>query len=96
MSPFQSLGNIYLVHDQLTGTDLSDSIIFILLSLLVTAATLYLPDHIVTIYNRVWYYTHGEMYNGTMGAAGRSSVAKAMTEVAAATANAVKRKAGEL
>lgn len=34
-------------------------ILFILISLLVTAASLYLPDHIAVIYNRIWYYVHG-------------------------------------
>lgn len=96
MSSFQSLENTSLNYDELTEPTHTDSIIFILLSLLVTAATLYLPDHILTIYNRVWYYTNGEMYNGSAGTAGRASVAKAMTEVATATADAVKRRVGEL
>jgi hypothetical protein len=40
-------------------TDRADLILFILISLLVTAASLYLPDHIAVIYNRIWYYVHG-------------------------------------
>ena len=38
----------------------SDSILFILISLLVTAAYLYLPAHLFIIYGRVWYYISGE------------------------------------
>jgi len=38
---------------------LTDLILFILISLLVTAASLYLPNHISVIYNRIWYYVHG-------------------------------------
>lgn len=37
-----------------------NSILFILISLLVTAAYLYLPAHIFIIYGRVWYYISGE------------------------------------
>jgi hypothetical protein len=35
-------------------------ILFLLVSLLVTAATLYLPSHIGVIYHRMSYYVHGE------------------------------------
>jgi len=34
--------------------------VFILVSLLVTAAYLYLPAHVYIIYTRVWYYISGE------------------------------------
>ena len=39
--------------------------------MLVTAASLYLPDHIAVIYNRIWYYVHGEFtaITGSAGAA---------------------------
>ncbi len=32
-----------------------------------TAASLYLPNHIGVIYNRIWYYLHGEFANMTAG-----------------------------
>ncbi|OAP56886.1 hypothetical protein AYL99_08998 [Fonsecaea erecta] len=35
-------------------------ILFLLVSMLVTAATLYLPNHIVVIYHRICYYISGE------------------------------------
>ncbi|KIW75685.1 hypothetical protein AYO21_11585 [Fonsecaea monophora] len=35
-------------------------ILFLLVSLLVTAATLYLPNHLVIIYHRICYYISGE------------------------------------
>lgn len=38
----------------------ADVIILILLSLLITAAVAYLPNHLVVISNRLWYYVHGE------------------------------------
>ena len=37
-----------------------DFILLVLISLLVTAATMYLPNHVSLIYNRVWFYVHGE------------------------------------
>ncbi|KIX10529.1 uncharacterized protein Z518_01612 [Rhinocladiella mackenziei CBS 650.93] len=53
-------------------------ILFILVSLLVTAASLYLPNHVAIIYNRIWYYVHGEFAYMTAGApAGSGSVEKA-------------------
>lgn len=33
--------------------------------MLITAATMYLPNHVVTMYNRVWYYYHGENLHGS-------------------------------
>lgn len=49
------------VTRKLTDQNLAraDLILFILISLLVTAASLYLPDHVAVIYNRIWYYVHG-------------------------------------
>jgi len=35
-------------------------ILLVLISMLVTAATMYLPNHVTLIYNRIWYYVHGE------------------------------------
>ena len=37
-----------------------DFILLVLISMLVTAATMYLPNHVTLIYNRVWFYVHGE------------------------------------
>lgn len=31
-----------------------------LVTLLVVAASMYLPDHLMTIYRRIWYYVHGQ------------------------------------
>ncbi|ETI23236.1 hypothetical protein G647_05034 [Cladophialophora carrionii CBS 160.54] len=48
-------------------------ILFLLVSLLVTAATLYLPSHIGVIYNRMSYYVHGEYaYNTAAGPSGEA------------------------
>ncbi|KAL9623284.1 MAG: hypothetical protein Q9160_002391 [Pyrenula sp. 1 TL-2023] len=57
-----------------------NAILFILVSMLITAATLYLPNHVVTIYNRVWYYYHGEqgqVLTGTRAAGGPSVIQSA-------------------
>ncbi|KIW96912.1 uncharacterized protein Z519_02303 [Cladophialophora bantiana CBS 173.52] len=35
-------------------------ILFLLVSMLVTAATLYLPNHVIVIYHRICYYISGE------------------------------------
>lgn len=51
---------------QKTNQDLFlDLVLFILISLLVTAAWLYLPNHVSIIYNRIWYYLHGEFAYST-------------------------------
>lgn len=47
--------------------------------MLITAATMYLPNHVVTMYNRVWYYYHGE----------NISASKAMLETTAAAGPSV-------
>lgn len=38
-----------------------DLILLVLISMLVTAATMYLPNHVALICNRIWYYVHGEL-----------------------------------
>jgi len=48
-------------------------ILFILVSLLVTAASLYLPNHVTLIYNRIWYYVHGEFTYITAGAGDKAT-----------------------
>ncbi|RMD41489.1 hypothetical protein DV735_g3644, partial [Chaetothyriales sp. CBS 134920] len=37
-------------------------ILLTLTSLLLTAAVFYLPNHLMIISNRIWYYIHGEFY----------------------------------
>jgi len=57
----------------LTSTEklIFNLILFILVSLLVTAASLYLPSHLSIIYQRIWYYIHGEFVSkATTGGAG--------------------------
>ena len=57
-----------------------DVIILVLLSLLITAAVAYLPNHIIVISNRLWYYAYGEQLfstkNGASVGAGLMDVAK--------------------
>jgi len=78
-------------------------ILLVLISMLVTAATMYLPNHVAVIYNRIWYYVHGEFVhlkgNGnevlkTTGASIVGSVTKKM--MMAETAETVMRKLDEL
>ncbi|EAT91200.1 hypothetical protein SNOG_01551 [Parastagonospora nodorum SN15] len=42
-----------------TDTRRLDSVLFLLLSLLIIAASLYLPDHLTIIANRLFYYFSG-------------------------------------
>lgn len=42
---------------------LTDLILFILISMLLAAASMYLPNHIVVMYRRIWYYVDGEITN---------------------------------
>jgi len=49
-----------------------NSVLFILVSLLVTAASLYLPNHVAVIYKRIWYYLHGEFASIAAGAGEKS------------------------
>jgi hypothetical protein len=37
-------------------------ILLTLMSLLITAAVFYLPNHVLVVSNRIWYYIHGEFY----------------------------------
>ncbi|KAL2405847.1 hypothetical protein ABEF95_002602 [Exophiala dermatitidis] len=62
----------------LTATEkfIFNLILFILVSLLVTAALFYLPNHLAVIYNRIYYYVNGEFaYTNT--AAGAKAAAAA-------------------
>jgi hypothetical protein len=49
--------------------------------MLVTAATMYLPNHVALIYNRIWYYVHGELVHlkGNGGEAIKTPVENAIT-----------------
>jgi hypothetical protein len=80
-----------------------DFILLVLISMLVTAATMYLPNHVAVIYNRIWYYVHGEFVhlkgNGsevlrTTGSSAVGSVTKKM--MMAETVETVMRKLDEL
>ena len=79
----------------------TDVIILTLFSLLITAASLYLPDHIYQIYTRIWYYVHGTNGNvaqaikGTAAGVAESSRVFSST-IAAETAAAMLRKLNEL
>jgi Small subunit of serine palmitoyltransferase-like len=81
-SPSKPHRHTPLVHLPLHNTNYSrlwltiflgwtDVIILVLLSLLITAAVAYLPNHLAVISNRLWYYMHGEYLFPTkaMGAA---------------------------
>lgn len=72
----------------------TDLILFILISLLVTAASLYLPDHIAVIYNRIWYYVHGgeiAYINAASVAAGeKTTLGQAVQESLRLTSEAIR------
>ncbi|KAI1627547.1 hypothetical protein EDD37DRAFT_663217 [Exophiala viscosa] len=87
----------------LTSTEklIFNLVLFILISLLVTAAWLYLPNHISIIYNRIWYYLHGEFAYSTaeigsknMDMTGLKSTAAALRTTVAATAPTIAESAG--
>lgn len=73
-----------------------NSIILILFSLLVAATTMYLPNHIMTIYNRVWYYTHGENVTDAITIGKGGDAIKGISQAAMATAESVRRQMAEL
>jgi len=78
----------------LTSTEkfIFNFILFVLFSLLVTAATMYLPNHIILIYNRIWYYLHG---NGN-GPTEVLKTSKVVSRLAMETADSITRKLDEL
>lgn len=39
----------------------TDFVLFVLISMLVVAASMYLPNHVLVMYRRIWYYVHGEI-----------------------------------
>ncbi|KAK5942050.1 hypothetical protein PMZ80_006003 [Knufia obscura] len=63
-----------------------NSILVTLISLLITAAYLYLPAHIIVIYTRVWYYISGEF---TQNNGGGMSMLDSITEALKATKEVV-------
>jgi hypothetical protein len=76
-----------------------DSLIFLLFSMFLTAAYIYLPNHIISIYNHAWYYLAGdpvtESFNNASMAASRFGTTSAtnLLPLAAATATAAGRAA---
>ncbi len=62
------------------------------MSLLLTAAFFYLPNHILVVSNRIWYYIHGEFYEGMRNGLGQTtgvkSVAQATTTAALSASSA--------
>ena len=70
--------------------------------MLVTAATMYLPNHVALIYNRVWFYVHGEYLhlkgNGSevLKTPGPSAVVSVTKRRMAETVETVMRKLDEL
>ncbi|KAJ9651274.1 hypothetical protein H2198_009428 [Neophaeococcomyces mojaviensis] len=58
-----------------------NSILFILISFLVTAAFFYLPDHLFIIYARVWYYISGEFTHANTSASGMMDILKTAKDV---------------
>ncbi|KAI9789885.1 MAG: hypothetical protein M1835_001352 [Candelina submexicana] len=56
----------------------TDSVLFLILSMIIIAASLYLPEHIATIANRAWFYYAGDEGSGNIPAA-----TKAMNEMGA-------------
>ncbi len=60
-----------------------DSVLFLVLSMIIIAASLYLPEHIATIANRAWFYYAGDEGSGSIPA-----VPKAMGDVGTGGAGA--------
>jgi len=81
----------------LTSTEklIFNIILFVLFALLVTAATMYLPAHIALIYNRIWYYLHGNG-NGATEVLKTGKVASVTSRLVRETADSVMRKLDEL
>lgn len=48
-----------------TNVDGIDSVLFLLLSLFIIAASLYLPEHMTIIANRMFYYWFGDEESGS-------------------------------
>jgi hypothetical protein len=79
----------------------ADVIILTLFSLLVTAASMYLPDHMHQIYTRIWYYLHGNTASAAQAVkatvAGVAQSSKSLTStIPAETAAEMLKKLKEL
>lgn len=81
----------------------TDMILLVLMSLLLMAAFLYLPNHISVISNRVWYYAMGEFRGissstgSTKSAVGGSGLSSLLSQTRISTATeVVGARAGEL
>ncbi|KZZ90000.1 hypothetical protein AAL_07508 [Moelleriella libera RCEF 2490] len=59
------------------------SVLFLLISMTLIAAILYLPHHITVLAGRAWYYIKGEPIN--VAASAREALQQAATKTAAAT-----------
>lgn len=59
-------------------------IVFVLIAMLVVAASMYLPNHASLMYRRLWYYVHGEIAG--ISKAGGAGVAEVLKSAAAAAA----------
>jgi hypothetical protein len=54
----------------------TDSVIFLLLSMIVIATTLYLPRHVAFLINRAYFYVHGEAIEGDVLEVAKEAVAQ--------------------
>ena len=52
---------------------LADSFLFLFLSMIIIAASLYLPEHIMTMLSRAWFYYAGDDTVAARGASGTSN-----------------------
>ncbi|KAF1961178.1 hypothetical protein CC80DRAFT_436786 [Byssothecium circinans] len=66
----------------LTSTEkfILNSLLFLLLSLFIIAASLYLPEHVLLIANRMFYYFSGDDSSLASAAAGKSALPGAQTQ----------------
>lgn len=94
--------DIPTIHVPLLTYVALDFILLVLISMLVTAATMYLPNHVVFISNRIWYYVHGEFVhlkgNGSevLKTQGASTVASVTNRRMAETVRTAIRRIEEL
>ena len=79
----------------------TDLILFVLVTLLVVAASMYLPDHVAIIYRRIWYYVHGQGETagvdiGTLGHVVRDKAVRRSGKAVVESIAAVRSAKGEL
>jgi hypothetical protein len=58
----------------------ADSILFLIISMIIIAASLYLPEHVATMANRAWYYVLGDEGIAREKLAGITGQGAAITE----------------